>query len=66
MHILKGNGIDLYERRLYMEQSVKVKLDQEEWRSVKIGRWAKEGYYLSPDPARAMDVCLLWVLRVVK
>jgi hypothetical protein len=49
-----------------MDQIVKLKLDQEERRSVKTGRWAKEVYYLSPDPASAMDVCLLWVLRVVK
>jgi len=66
MPILKGSGTDLHERRLYMDQGVKLKLDQEERRSVKTGRWAKEGYYLSPVPARARDVCLLWVLRFVK
>jgi hypothetical protein len=38
MHILKGSGIDLRERRLYMDQIVKLKLDQEERRSVKTGR----------------------------
>jgi hypothetical protein len=42
MQILKENGIDWRERRLisklYMEQCVKVRLDQGETRSVKIGR----------------------------
>ena len=38
MHIIKGTGNDLPKRRLYMDQSVKLKLDQEEKRSVKIGR----------------------------
>jgi hypothetical protein len=42
MQILKGIGIDRCERRLisklYMEQSVKIRLDQGEKRSVKIGR----------------------------
>jgi hypothetical protein len=40
MQILKGIGIDWRERRLisklYMEQSVKIRLDQGETRSVKI------------------------------
>jgi hypothetical protein len=40
MQILKGIGIDWLERRLisklYMEQSVKIRLDQGETRSVKI------------------------------
>jgi hypothetical protein len=42
MQILKGTGIDWRERnlisRLYVEQSVKVRLDHGETRSVKIGR----------------------------
>ena len=38
MHILKGNGIDMREGRFYMDQSVKLKLDQEERRSAKNGR----------------------------
>jgi hypothetical protein len=38
MHILKGSGTDVHERRLYMDQGVKLKLDQEERRSVKTGR----------------------------
>jgi hypothetical protein len=42
MQILQGTGIDWRERRLisklYMEQSVKIRLDQGETRSVKIGR----------------------------
>jgi hypothetical protein len=50
--ILKGYGIDWRERRLirklYMEQSVKVRLDQEETRSVKIGRGVRKGCCLSP------------------
>jgi hypothetical protein len=41
MQIVKGIGIDWRERRLmsrlYMDQSVKIRLDQEETRSVKIG-----------------------------
>jgi hypothetical protein len=41
MQILKGIGKDWHERRfiskLYMEQSVKIRLDQGETRSVKIG-----------------------------
>jgi putative lipoic acid-binding regulatory protein len=52
MQILKGTGIDWRERRLisklYMEQSVKIRLDQEETRSVKIGRGVRQGCCLSP------------------
>jgi hypothetical protein len=52
MQILKGTGIDWRERRfiskLYMEQSVKVRLDQGETRSVKIGRGVRQGCCLSP------------------
>jgi hypothetical protein len=53
MHILKGTGIDWRERRLisklYMEQSVKVRLDQREARSVKTGRGLRQGCCLSPS-----------------
>ena len=42
MHILNGTGIDRCEKifisKLHMEQSAKVRLDQGETRSVKIGR----------------------------
>jgi hypothetical protein len=52
MQILKGIGIDWRERRLisklYMEQSVTIRLDQEETRSVKIGRGVRQGCCLSP------------------
>jgi hypothetical protein len=52
MQILKGIGIDWRERRLisklYMEQSVKIRLDQGETRSVKIGRGVRQGCCLSP------------------
>jgi hypothetical protein len=51
-HILKGTGIEWRERRLisklYLEQGVKVQLDQGETRSVKIGRGVREGCCLSP------------------
>jgi hypothetical protein len=52
MQILKGIGIDWRERRLisklYMEQRVKVRLDQGETRSVNIGRGVRQGCCLSP------------------
>jgi hypothetical protein len=52
MQILKGPGIEWHRRRLisilYMDQSVKVKLDQRSRRSVKIGRGVREGCCLSP------------------
>jgi hypothetical protein len=52
MQILKGIGIDWRERRLisklYMEQIVKIRLDQGETRSVKIGRGVREDCCLSP------------------
>jgi hypothetical protein len=52
MQILKGTGIDWHKSRLisklYMEQSVKVRLDQGEARSVKIGRGDRQGCCLSP------------------
>jgi hypothetical protein len=52
MQILKGTGIDWRETRLisklYMEQSVKIRLDQGETRCVKIGRGVRQGCCLSP------------------
>ena len=46
MQILKGTGIDWCERRLisnlYMTQSVKVRLNRGETRSVKIGRGVRQ------------------------
>jgi hypothetical protein len=52
MQILKGTGIDGRKRRLVsklcMEQSVKVRLDQGETGSVKIGRGVRQGCCLSP------------------
>jgi hypothetical protein len=52
LKILQGIGIYWRERRLisklYMEQSVKVRLDQGETRSVKIGRGVRQGCCLSP------------------
>jgi hypothetical protein len=52
MQILKETGFDCLERRviskLYMVQSVKVRLDQWETRSVKIGRGVRQSCCLSP------------------
>ena len=52
MQILKGTGTDWRERRLtgnlYMAQSVKVRLNRGETRSVKIGRGVRQGCSLSP------------------
>jgi hypothetical protein len=52
MQILKLTGIDWCERRLisklYMEQIVKVRLDQGETRRVKIGRGVRQSCCLSP------------------
>jgi len=52
MLILKRTAIDYLERRLisklYMDQSVKLKLDQEKTRCVKIGREVRQGCCLSP------------------
>jgi len=51
IQILKGTGIDWRERRLisnlYMAQSVKVRLNRGETRSVKIGREVRQGCCLS-------------------
>jgi hypothetical protein len=52
MEILKKTGIDCRERRwfskLYMDQSVKVWLDQGLTKSAKIGRGLRQGCCLSP------------------
>jgi len=52
MQILKETGIDWRERRLisnlYMAQSVKLRLNQRETISVKIGRGVRQGCCLSP------------------
>jgi hypothetical protein len=52
MQILKKIGIDWREGRvisnLYMAQSVKVRLNRGETRSVKIGRGVRQGCCLSP------------------
>jgi len=52
MQILKNIGIDWRERRLisnlYMAQSVKVRLNRGETRSVKNGRGVRQGYCLPP------------------
>jgi retron-type reverse transcriptase len=52
MQILKEIGIDWRERRLlsnlYMAQRVKVRLNREETRSVKIGRGGRQGCCLTP------------------
>jgi len=52
MQILKGTGTDCRERRLinnlYMAQSVKLRLNRRETRSVKTGRGVRQGCCLSP------------------
>jgi len=52
MQILRETGIDWRERRLisnlYMAQSVKVRLNRGETRSVKTGRGVRQGCRLSP------------------
>ena len=51
MQILKGTGIDWCEKRLisnlYMTQSIKVRMNQGETRSVKTGRGVGQGCCLS-------------------
>jgi hypothetical protein len=51
MQILNRTGIDWCKRRLisklYMEQSVKIQMDQGETRSVKVGRGVRQGCCLS-------------------
>jgi hypothetical protein len=62
MQILKRTGIDWRERRfiskLYMDQRVKVRLDQAETRSVKIGRGVRQGNCLSPTLFNLYSKCL--------
>jgi hypothetical protein len=62
MQILKGIGIDWRERRLisklYMEQSVKIRLDQGETISVKIGRGVRQVCCLSPILFKLNSECL--------
>jgi len=52
MQIVKKIGIDWRERKLiinlYMAQSVKVRLNREETKIVKIGRGVRQGCCLSP------------------
>jgi len=62
MQILKETGIDWRKRRLisnlYMPQSVKVRLNREETRSVKIGRGVRQGCCLSPILFNLYSECL--------
>jgi len=62
MQILKGTGIDWRERRLisnlYKAQSVKVRMNREETRSVKIGRGVRQGSCLSPILFNLYSECL--------
>ena len=62
VQILKGNGIDWRERglisNLYMAQSVKVRLNRGEARSVKIGKGVRQGCCLSPILFNLNSECL--------
>jgi len=62
MRILKGTVIDWCERRLisnlYRAQSVKVRLNRRETRSVKIGRGVRQGCCLLPILFNLYSECL--------
>jgi hypothetical protein len=62
MQILKETGIDWRERRLisnlYMAQSVKVRLNRGETRSVKTRRGVRQGCCLSPILFKLYSECL--------
>jgi len=62
MQILKGTDIDWHERRLisnlYMAQRVKVRLNQGETKSAKIGRGVKKQCHLSPILFNLCNECL--------
>jgi len=62
MQILKETGIDWRERRLisslYVAQSVKVRLNRGETRSMKVGRGVRQGCCLSPILFNLYSECL--------
>ena len=62
MQILKRTGIDWRERRLisklYMDQTVKVRLDRGETRSVQTGRGVRQGCCLSPFLFKLYSECV--------
>ena len=62
MQILKRTGIEWRERRLisklYMDQTVKIRLDRGETRSTKIGRGVRKGCCLSPVLFNLYSECL--------
>jgi hypothetical protein len=62
MQILKGNGIELPERRLisnlYVVQRVKVRLNRAETRCVNIGKGVRQGCCLSPILFNVYSECL--------
>jgi hypothetical protein len=69
MQILKGTGIDWRERRLimklYMAQSVKVRLNRGEKSSVKIGREVRQGCCLLPILFSLHSECFLYSLLYI-
>ena len=62
MQILKRTGIEWRERRLisklYMDQTVKIRLDRGETSSTKIGRGVRKGCCLSPVLFNLYSECL--------